>query len=166
MPLSISAATISSIIAIECLLSKPSFSKVTFKGLSTKGLAMELSILLFRLFGFLWVIIGAAYILRHEQIRATMQDFYKNYALIMVIAFINLLLGLLVALNFSHWELNARGFITLIAYLMILKGIMHLYFPEWGRKIISYFNDKNTIVITGVIVTLLGLWLLYEGYYR
>lgn len=127
---------------------------------------MELSILLFRLFGFLWVIIGGAYILRHEHIRATLQDFYRNYALITIIGILNIVLGLLVALNFTHWEFSARGFITLLAYLMILKGIVHLYYPEWGKSMAEYISRKNHFNIVGVIFIAFGLWLLYNGYYR
>jgi uncharacterized protein YjeT (DUF2065 family) len=126
---------------------------------------MELSILLFRLFGFLWVIIGGAYIFRHEHIRATLQDFYKNYALITIVGILNIVLGLLIALNFTHWEFNAKGFITLIAYLMILKGILHLYYPAWGKAMAESISRKNKLSLIGAIFILVGLWLLYEGFY-
>lgn len=126
---------------------------------------MELSILLFRLFGFLWVIIGGAYILRHDHIRKTMEDFYRNHALITIVGILNIVLGLLIALNFTYWEFSASGLITLIAYLMILKGILHLYIPEWGERWVRKITKKNSLFVIGALLVLAGLWLLYTGFY-
>lgn len=126
---------------------------------------MDVSIFLARLFGLYLIIIAFVYFFRKTFLREVFRDFYNNSALVVVTSIINLFIGLLIILNHNIWEYSWRVVITLIGYLSLLKGILNLFAPEYGKKMATKVMEGNILMYSGVISLALGLYLLYHGFF-
>jgi len=126
---------------------------------------MDISIFLAKLMGFYLLIVGVAYFLKRPFLREVLQDFYNSPGLVLITSIINLILGLLIVLSHNIWEFNWKTIITIIGYLTLLKGICHLFFPEWAKKMAKKIIEKDIFVYSGVISVVLGIYLLYHGYF-
>ncbi|MEX1012867.1 MAG: hypothetical protein WD595_01585 [Waddliaceae bacterium] len=124
---------------------------------------MILSFFLAQLFGIYLLIAGLYYILRYDQIKEVLSDFYSSPALRVVSAVISLLLGLFIILSHSVWVLNWPVLITLIGYASFAKGIANLFFPEWTR---DWFEKMSPTALKsmGWATIGLGVVLIYCGF--
>lgn len=127
---------------------------------------MEVSLFLAKLLGIYLVIMGCAYFFRREFFRAVTSDFYNSPALIAIASVLNLVFGLLIVLNHNIWEVSWKVVITLIGTLSLLKGILNLFAPEVLRKLSIKFIEKELFVYSGVISLVLGVYLIYHGFFN
>jgi hypothetical protein len=125
---------------------------------------MDLSIFLFRFFGFYFFLVGGAFMIRSSDLRLSLNEFVQNKGLLLFSAIINLLLGLFLVLNYNEWEFTAKGFITAIGWLILIKGIIRLYFPNSGIAFARKMMAGSTPLLIGGIQFLIGVWLLHEGF--
>jgi len=93
-----------------------------------------------------------------------LRDFQNNAGLLMLSSIINLFLGLFIVLNHNTWELSWKVALTILGYLILLKGILNLFFPRCMLKMTKKYMEKDIFVYSGVISLVLGLYLLYHGY--
>ncbi len=126
---------------------------------------MDLSIFLFRLFGFYFIFVGLAYFIRPDFFRQAVKELFGSPALLLFAAVINIILGLMLVLNYNVWEFSAKGFITVMGYLILAKGVSRLYFPVWGRALARLMLEGKSLFITGIITLILGVWLLARGFF-
>ena len=126
---------------------------------------MDISIFLAKLMGFYLLIVGVALFFKRPFFREILQDFYSSPGLILVASIINLILGLLLVLSHNIWEFNWKTIITIIGYLILFKGIFHLFFPEWAKKMLAKFIEKEVFVYSGILLLVLGIYFLYHGYF-
>jgi uncharacterized protein YjeT (DUF2065 family) len=125
---------------------------------------MNISIFLAQLMGLVFVIVGLATFIKRDFIREAIRDFIDHAGLLFISATFNLTLGLLIILSHNIWELSWRGLITLLGYLILLRGLLHLFAPSWVRKIAKNFIRWEAFVYSGVISLALGIYLLYHGF--
>ena len=122
---------------------------------------MELSIFFVKFMGYFMFLTGSALFLSKET-RTTMLENMKNDSFIMVMGYITLLIGLPFVILHNVWELTVLGLVTLIGWLTLAKGFVFLLKPSIIKK--KDYSDKN-LKTRGVITALLGLGLMYCGYY-
>lgn len=87
-----------------------------------------------------------------------------NPALIIVMGLINVILGLLLVLMHNVWVYDWRVIITLLAWSILIKGVMRLYAPEKIMGLIARFVKPRAIIISSSIFLLLGIYLAYIGF--
>lgn len=122
---------------------------------------LNTSIYLGRFFGLYLLIMGLLLIVRGQTLRAVFHDFYKNPALVALWGAINLILGLLFVLSHNIWEWNWKVVVTILANLVLFKGLVLLYLPEWARHMAhEYFDNIQTIKIYGFILAIIGIFLI------
>lgn len=90
-----------------------------------------------------------------------MTQLTQNPLILLVMGMFTLFLGLTIVLSHPKY----RGWpiiITLIGYLVMLKGIVLLFFPELVQKVISQwlaFDDYITVIsplLVGIILMIFG----------
>ena len=86
----------------------------------------------------------------------------KNDSFIIAMAYISLLIGLPIVILHNVWELSVLGLVTLIGWGSIVKGFVALLKPSLVKK--KDYSEKR-LKIRGAIGALLGLGLMYCGYY-
>ena len=124
---------------------------------------MELSIFLAKWLGIYMLILAAIWIVRKEQIDVSFKDIIASKGLIAFSGLMNILFGLAIVIGHPIWQLNWIGLITLLGYLMIIKGIMRLVFVEKEQKYMSRMLDKGYWPMIAILI-ILGGFLTYSGF--
>jgi len=124
---------------------------------------MELSIFLAKLLGLYLLIVAADLLLRKHELEGAVRDFASSKGLLVFSGSISLLLGLAIVIAHPVYEMNWRGLITLLGYLLIFRGIMRVAFPtRIQKKIVSVFHKGYWAIL--IILAVLGIYLTYCGF--
>lgn len=126
---------------------------------------MDVSHFLAKVMGIYFFLAGLLLVFRHNYIREVVNDYFDSPALMMYGGAINLIFGLLVVLSHNVWEMNWQIIITLVGCLMLLKGIMHWFFPEAASSLSTKVAQGSAFVYLSIVIMLLGIYLTYIGYF-
>lgn len=77
---------------------------------------------------------------------------------------ISLVIGLAMILAYNVWTNDWRVVVTIIGWLALLKGIMHLFFPEQAKKCIKKVEKASFLPYALIVAVLVGLVLTYFGF--
>lgn len=125
---------------------------------------MELTILFAQVFGIYLVLNGVLALIRQHEMVSVARLFGKEAALRYTIAALITLGGLFMVLTYHDWSTAASSIITLVGWLVLLKGIVFLFSSEkQAMRIVNSFG-KHTYTIWGLIVLLVGLYLVAVGF--
>jgi len=84
---------------------------------------------------------------------------FLYFFLVLVIGAVN------VSFFFNQWAWNLRGFITLLGWGALLKGSFGIMLPDLSNKIIQRVNLSPVVIyLTGVIMLIVGVYLLFFGF--
>lgn len=123
---------------------------------------MELSIFFARLFGLYCLIFAAIWICRQKEMNAVMKSIISSEALIAFSGILDILFGLVIVLVHPLWVWNWRLIITLLGYLILIRGIVRLAFPafveEYALKVLKHgiWIPLAIVAALGIILTCLG----------
>ena len=128
---------------------------------------MQTSIFIARLIGPVLLVTGVALLVNRKDFDALVQEFLRSRALLLLVALVDLAVGLAIVLTHNVWVADWRIIITLLGWLLLVRGAVRLLIPDQvkalGTKVLG-----NANVVTGslAVVTVLGLVLSYFGYVR
>jgi len=128
---------------------------------------MELSLFLAQLFGVYFVIQGLFVFLRRDKIESYVRSFFesKNEALLLVTGIITIIMGLILVLLHNVWEGTYEVLITVIAWIVLIKGALYLFFPDGMQKIgKNILKNKSLITVAAVAALIIGLYLVNIGF--
>jgi hypothetical protein len=130
-----------------------------------KGQDMPTSIFLAKLIGPILVIVGVGMLVNRKTFRAFIQEMLRSPALIVLFGLVDLTGGLAIVLTHNVWVMSWRVIITLIGWLMVIRGTARILVPDqlmgFGAKIVK--RDEVMIGSLAAAVVL-GLVLSYFGY--
>ena len=124
---------------------------------------MGTSIFLAKLVGLYYLIFALLCLFRKKQVAGVAKELIASKSALAVSAEISMLFGLVIVIDHSIWEMSWRGLITLLGYLMILRGIMRFAFQAQVKKFAAMMMSKcfwPTIIVTLII----GIYLTYCGF--
>lgn len=124
---------------------------------------MDLSIFLAKLLGLYLLIIAVDALLRRHELEGAVKSFASSKGLLVFSGTFSLLFGLAIAIAHPIYEVNWKGFITLLGYLMILRGVMRVAFPTYLQKGLVACFHKRYWMIT-LILLVFGAYLTYSGF--
>lgn len=104
---------------------------------------MEVSIFLGRALGVYLLIISLSMLFNPRVFYNTFQQWSQQPGVITLTAFISIMLGILMVLVHNVWTLDWRIVVTLIAWLILIKGIVRLNFPHAVPKTMTYFEQHH-----------------------
>lgn len=125
---------------------------------------MVLSFFLAKLMGLLMLIVGLAATANKELIPKIVKEISKNYALLIFSGFILTLFGLIIILSHNVWTSDWRMLITIMGWLILLKGLFRLFAPDDVAKFISKMNDF-WFATARLICVIIGIYLIYIGFF-
>jgi hypothetical protein len=96
----------------------------------------------------------AAALLRPSLLTSAMRDIDHESFSSMVTGFLMVMVGFMLVLSVSYWELSWRGLVTLMAWGTLLKGIMYLLAPQ------QLISTARQVLGTGKIIT---VWMMLGG---
>jgi hypothetical protein len=124
---------------------------------------MELSIFLAKLLGIYMLLIAAIWIIWKDRFNESIKEIVESKGLIAFSGTMNILLGLAIAIGHPIWHLNWIGLITLLGYLMIIKGILRLLFADKGKKFLPKILTTGYWPIIAILI-ILGGFLTVSGF--
>ncbi len=124
---------------------------------------MELSLFFAKLLGLYMLIIAADLLLRRHELEGAVKDFASSKGLLVLSGSLSLLLGLAIVIAHPIYELNWRGLVTLLGYLLILRGAIRTAFPSrLQKRLVSVFKHGYWAIF--VVILVLGIFLTYAGF--
>ena len=124
---------------------------------------MELSLFLAKLLGLYMLIVAVELIARRHEFEGAVRDFASSKGLIVFSGSVSLILGLAVAIGHPVYEFNFRGLITLVGYILILRGIWRMAFPSRiQKKMAACFHQGYKEFL--IILIIVGIYLTYSGF--
>ena len=89
----------------------------------------------------------------------------KEQPTVLLFAMIMMVMGLLLILKHNIWEFGAAGLITLVGWVVFLKGAIIMLMPD----MLDMFKKKDFAMkwytIGGVLWLIAGLYLTYIGFF-
>jgi hypothetical protein len=126
----------------------------------------QATIVLARIVGPLLAISGLALSARPAIMPRIIDAFAADSTAPLLWGFMALLLGLTVLAFHQRWNGPVEIAITLLGWILILRGVILLLFPEEGiavaRTILS--SVPQAIVVIGAVVAAIGAWISFMGF--
>jgi hypothetical protein len=126
---------------------------------------VQASIFLARLLGPLLLFFGISLFVNRRAFEKMGQELVGSVTLVCLFGFLDLLAGLAIVLTHNVWVASWRVLITLIGWLLLLRGAVRVLFTEqamsYGRR---FLRDKQVFPISGGALVIVGLVLCYFGY--
>jgi hypothetical protein len=125
---------------------------------------METSIFLARVIGLISVISATAVIVRYKKNLALEKDAVANPGMAALAGYAILILGVLLVVSHSVWTPDWRLVITILGWLVLLKGVGRIFFPEAVKNLIEKKQNDRRFILGEAVMILVGLYLLYYGF--
>ena len=120
------------------------------------------SIFFVKFMGYFMFLTGSALFLSKETRTTMLENMKNNESFLIAMGYITLLIGLPIVILHNVWELSVLGLVTLMGWVMLIKGFVFLAKPSVVKK--KELSEKK-IKIRGLISALIGLGIMYCGYY-
>jgi len=114
--------------------------------------------------GLFFVIMTIVMVTRAEYYRSVMKNLKVDNGVIGLSASVTLILGLLLMVTHNRWEMDPDLILTVVAWIITLKAVLWLSFPEKMLAFSKKLYASNLYYVAAVIVGLAGVLLMSEGY--
>ncbi|MET3320390.1 UNVERIFIED_ORG: hypothetical protein ABIC97_003490 [Peribacillus simplex] len=124
---------------------------------------MEVSTFLGLFWGWMTVIVSGILFVRPSVLRELKKLVVEDRGFGIMYGFLSIFLGLGTVILHNVWALNWQGFITVIEWLALLKGIYVIAYPEPSKKTdfeVRILSTRIALAIVGA----LALWMLVVIY--
>jgi hypothetical protein len=126
---------------------------------------MATSVFLARLLGPLLLAVGAGILINPKPFHTMASEVIRSVTLVYLFGLFDFAAGLAIVLVHNVWSPNWRVLITLIGWLMLIRGTVRIMAPAtimgFAAKAI---RNKQLFPISGVVTGVLGLVFCYFGY--
>ncbi len=125
---------------------------------------METSIIIAQILGITFTVLGLSLFINKKISTSLLEDATKNASIMWLFGFVSLMMGAVIVVFNNIWNPGLELFITILGWLALLKGIAILVFPNSLSSFYKRYNKSDMLAFAGVIVLILGLILLYNGF--
>jgi hypothetical protein len=126
---------------------------------------MQASIFLARLLGPLLLLPGLGLLTNQRAFRTMAGEVIGSVTLVYLFGLMDFAAGLAIVLVHNVWVPNWRVIITLLGWLLLIRGAARVLIPE---TLMGYaktmLRRQNVYLVSGIVLSLLGLVLCYFGY--
>ncbi|MBS0629345.1 MAG: hypothetical protein JSS30_03865 [Verrucomicrobia bacterium] len=124
---------------------------------------MAVSLFLAKLIGVYLLVATADMLLRKEKFEDALTDYASSKGLLLFSGSLSLVFGLAIIFGHPVYKFNWRIVITLIGYLLVIRGIARVAAPIFIQKRIVKWFIQGYWIICGVLLVL-GFFLTYHGF--
>jgi hypothetical protein len=124
---------------------------------------MQSSIIIAHILGIIFVVLGVSLFTNKKAVLALLEETTKNGAIMWTFGFLSLTMGAIVITFMDSWNSNVEILITILGWLMLLKGIALLILPSAVTSIYKNFKSGGVLIFGGVVVLIIGLVLMFSA---
>ncbi len=128
---------------------------------------MDTSLFLAKVIGLVFLIFAISICIAKSQYQTVLKDLITHPALILLTGTFNLIIGVLIVVSHNIWELDWRILITLIGWLLLLRGIIWTTFPKIILTNVTRLSETQIfriLYISAVVIFIIGIVLCYFGF--
>jgi hypothetical protein len=125
---------------------------------------MCLSIFLAQVIGVYLFLTALAMLVHQQRFKKTKMDFLGNPTLITLSGGVCLAVGLLIVVDHNVWVPEWPVLITLIGWILVLQGLMRLFFPDAFVKMTKDLMGKVVYTLMCWIWLFVGVYLIWAGF--
>jgi uncharacterized protein YjeT (DUF2065 family) len=125
-------------------------------------MGMQNALWLASIFGPFLVITGLWMLLYSENLIKIVTSVKNTPACFYLMGVINLLIGLTIISQYNIWNWDAAFLVTLLGWVLILRGILSLFVPQLLLKMTM--NNNKTIKLIGIIPFIWGIALCWFAF--
>ncbi len=119
--------------------------------------------MLAQIFGPFLAIVGLWMLIYGENVVKIMTSMKNSPSALYFSAVVNLLIGIVIINNFNMWDWQPMLVLTLVGWVMILRGVLGLFMP---KLIIEWLMTNTSCMKTmGIVPFVAGLILIWTAYY-
>ena len=126
---------------------------------------LQTSIFLARLLGPLLLLPGVGLLINQRAFRTMASEVIGSVTLVYLFGLMDFAAGLAIVLVHNVWVADWRVLITLLGWLLLVRGLVRVLLTE---TVMGYAKNimrgQNVYLISGIVLSLLGLVLCYFGY--
>lgn len=126
---------------------------------------MITSFFLAKAIGLYMTIVSLPFIFNFKRLNAVIDEVLKHKGIMLVASLMTLVIGVVLVVLHNVWAMNWSVVITIIAWLLLIRGIIRFYLPEVVENISKQLQNKIAFMIIGIILLLVGLFLIYHGFF-
>ncbi|KFM99511.1 hypothetical protein D0U04_19540 [Bacillus clarus] len=124
---------------------------------------MDISTFLGLFWGWVILIVSGILFVRPSVLRELKRLVVEERGSGIMYGFLSIFLGLSTVILHNIWEFNWRGFVTLIGWLSLLKGIYIIVYPEPSKNTDFEVRVLSTRIVLAII-SALAIWMLVVIY--
>jgi hypothetical protein len=126
---------------------------------------MQTSLFLARLIGPVLLIIAVGIFANEKAYRALGKEVLASYAFIYFFSVADLVGGIAIVLVHNVWIADWRILITLLGWMMVVRGAVRILVPDAVRKMgKKALANKSIFTVTAAVVVVIGAVLCFYGY--
>lgn len=125
---------------------------------------MCLSIFFAQVIGLYLLAISLASLIHQNRLKKIVQEIMASPALLTIIGCKSLLIGLIILIPHDLWVCKWPVLITLIGWIMTLRGLMLLFFPKAMVKFFKNLMDKNGSLFCAWVWFVIAIYLVWIGF--
>ena len=119
-----------------------------------------------QLLGILYLVVGLGVLINPKFYQRLFKDFLDNYTAAYISGFIALTIGYVLISFYGCQGWSWETLVPVFGIITLIKGIVILALPAWHIKVARAFSKKEEYIVwEGVAVAILGLALVYLGYF-
>lgn len=124
------------------------------------------TIFLATVMGWYMVVMSLILFFKQNYLKLVVADIMTEKGLFFIVAIMTFILGLLLVVSHNIWMMGWPVLVTILSWLVLLGGLIRLFFPETVQRIWeNAFNNSLLMRVIGVIILILGVYLLLHVYY-
>jgi hypothetical protein len=125
---------------------------------------MELSLLLAKVIGLILMLVAVALLVNRKNVDLLF-SLYRHPEAVFVTGIVETVLGIVFILSHNVWTLDFRIIITVIGWILLVRGVGRVLFPSRVTHMLEKFKKMQSVVAPLLIfVFLIGAYLAYTGF--
>lgn len=125
---------------------------------------MQLSLALAQMIGIFLMLVSASMIVRRRTIDLLFEA-YEKATTVYVTGIVETMLGIIMVLNHNIWTADFRVAITLIGWMLLLRGVGRTFFPRETAKTLAKFRKMESYFVPLLVgIFIFGAYLAYKGF--
>jgi len=118
---------------------------------------MEFSLFLAHSWGIFLFLVCFGLLLNRKTFIDTLKKI--DHSSLLLIGLILVGIGSVQVIGYESWTFDWKGFVTLLGWLTLLKGVAILYIPDFTNKLIKFAIRDNIYSFTLIFGIILGIYL-------